>query len=91
MTDDVRSDGVPFDRLTEIAEEVSQNLNRPEYEDVKCIVFLTDGERSGIKMHGYEDPVEGVADLFVHMKAIFESTGRTMEFVAVPESPEGLS
>lgn len=87
---DVRSEPEPFDRLTAIAEEITRGVqDNPEYADVKCIVFLSDSEQSGIKMSGYEDPVEGVADLFVHMKAIFASTGRDLEFIGIPGTPEG--
>lgn len=44
--------------------------------DVKAIVFLSDPDRSGIQMLGYKDTSEGMADLLVHMKAIFTSMGK---------------
>jgi hypothetical protein len=66
-------------------------LERPENDDVRAIVFLNDHERGGIQMHGYEDTNEGMADLFVHMKAVFQSMGGDLDFVGIPESPEGLT
>lgn len=80
----------PVDRLTGLCAEMTEPLDREENGDVKAIVFLQDGERSGIVMHGYEDQVEGMADLFVHMKAIFQGMGRDLTFVGIPENAEGL-
>lgn len=90
MSDDVTTSPVPVDRLTGICAEMTKVLDEPENEDVKGIVFLHDEKRSGIELHGYEDQMEAVAELFVHMKAIFQSMGKDLIFIGVPESPEGV-
>jgi hypothetical protein len=87
---DVHTNDVPFDRLTKMAATMTAAVETPENADVRGIVFLSDEHRSGIQMFGYEDQSEGIADLFVHMKAIFQSMGKDLEFIGVPESPEGL-
>lgn len=81
----------PFDRLTWLAEQITSDLlDRPEYADVKCIVFLEDSERSGIKVHGYSDQTSALVALFVHMKAMFNAMGKDLEFVSVPDTPADL-
>ena len=56
---------------------------QPEYDDgVKCCVFLQDGERGGLVLHGYDEDSEAIADLFLHLRAIFRSNGS--ELVIAP-------
>jgi hypothetical protein len=81
----------PHDRLTELCAQMTEVLNEPENNDIKAIVFLNDDNRGGIQTHGYDDPMEATADLFVHMRAIFRALGKELELIAIPESPEGLS
>lgn len=80
----------PTDRLTELCAEMTRVLDEPRNSDVRAIVFLDDRQRGGIQFHGYDDTAEGLADLFVHMKAVFQSMGKDLDFIGVPESPEGL-
>ena len=80
----------PMDRLTRLTVEMTVPLERPENEDVKAIIFLQDGERGGIQIHGYDDQNEAMADLFMHMKAIFQSVGKDLDFIGIPNSPEGV-
>lgn len=81
MIEDLQSSDQPYDRLTRLTEEMTDAIDRPENADLKCIIFLTgdDGEggyRGGIQMFGYEDTASGMADLMVHMKAIFQAMGK---------------
>jgi hypothetical protein len=85
----IRSD-VPIERLTHLTVEMTAPLERPENDDIKAIVFLHDGTRSGIQIHGYEDQTEAMVDLFLYMRTLFKSMGKDLEFIGVPESPEGL-
>lgn len=87
---DARMTDGPVDRLTELCDEMVSALDRPENADVKAIVFLSDAERGGIAMQGYDDSTEGMADLFVHVKAIFQSMGGDLDLIGIPDSPEGL-
>ncbi len=88
---DVTSHDHPVDRLTDLCDEMRSPLLRPENDDVKAIVFLHDPERGGIVIHGYDSEVDAMAELFLHIKAVFNSIGKDIDFVAVPDSPEGLS
>ena len=91
MNDEITSNDHPVDRLTGLCAEMTVPLDRPENEDVKAIVFLHDPTRGGIVLHGYDDEVEAMAELFVHVKAVFNSIGKDIDFIGVPESPEGLT
>ena len=80
---------IPFDELTEIADRVTQELDGVE--GVQYILMLHDQEgRGGVKIGGYEDQVAAAAAIFVHMKAMLNSTGRDLQFIGIPETPEGL-
>jgi len=91
MTEDNTVHDHPVDRLTELCAEMTTPLDRPENEDVKAIVFLHDEGRGGIQLHGYDSQAEAMAELFVHMKAVFASMGKDLDFIGIPESPEGLT
>ena len=88
---------VPFDRLTELADEMEKPLDRPENDDVKGIIFLHDAEKGGIAMSGYDDAMEGVADLMIHLKAIFEANGKSFGVMTdqgvmlIPETPRNTT
>jgi hypothetical protein len=88
--DDVVSSHEPMDRLTRLSEEMTTPLDREENSDVKAIVFLNNGERGGIQIYNYDNETEALTDVFIHMKAIFNSMGKDLEFVPIPDSPLGL-
>ncbi len=73
----VRESPIPFDRLTELADEMQRLAQTPENRDVKGIIFLSDAEAGGIVMFGYDDTTAGVAALMVHLKAVFQSQGKS--------------
>ena len=77
MPKDIKVEDEPFDRLTELAAQMGEVMCHPEYADVKGIIFLHDAENGGIEMLGYEEVGDGMADLLIHMKAVFESQGKT--------------
>jgi hypothetical protein len=76
----------PHDRLTRMCAAMTATLDaHPETsEDVKCIVFLQDGDRGGMQLHGYEEDSEAMVDLLMHLKAIFEANGQTLSFMPMP-------
>lgn len=76
MKMDTKTSNEPFDRLTELSAKMTEVLDLPQNADVKAIIFLNDPKRGGIQFHGYKDTTEGLADLFVHMKAVFNSQGK---------------
>lgn len=58
-------------------------------DDVKAIVFLQDGKRGGIQMHGYEDDAEAMSDLFTHVKAVFAAHGQDLSLHMIREPGQG--
>jgi hypothetical protein len=90
MSDEVTTSSEPMDRLTRLCAEMTTVLNEPENADVKAIVFLEDGEKGGIQTHNYEDTTDALADLFIHMQAMFKAEGKDLQFIGIPDSPEGL-
>jgi len=104
MTDmDVKQADQPFTRLTRLCQSMTDALDdaleaeREEHRGdpeanltpVKAIVFLEDDEKAGIQIRDYEDSVQAMAALFMHMKAIFQASGRDLEFVGIPDTVEG--
>lgn len=87
----------PFDRLTTLCQTMTDALDEAlaaetgEHPPIRTIVFLEDDERAGIVTHGYEDSLDAMGSLFIHMKAIFQAHGKDLEFIAVPDSPEGVT
>lgn len=71
----------PHDRLTRLCAAMTDALDsHPERGEEKAIVFLQDGERGGLQLHGYDDDTDAMVDLFVHLKALFEANGKTLMF-----------
>lgn len=82
MSDEIRT-SEPIDRLTRLCAAMTEALDaHPERGDEKCIVFLQDGERGGLQIHGYEDDTEALVDLLIHLRAIFRANGK--ELVIAP-------
>jgi hypothetical protein len=75
----------PHDRLTRLCAAMTDALDaHPDRRgDEKCIVFLQDGERGGLQLHGYEDDFEAMTDLMLHLTAIFKSNGMTLRFAPI--------
>jgi hypothetical protein len=75
----------PTDRLTRLCAAMTDALDaHPERGEEKCIVFLQDGKIGGLQMHGYDDDKEAVADLFIHLRAIFRANGQDLAFAPWP-------
>jgi hypothetical protein len=89
---EVRRTTEPHDRLTRICDSMTKQFDlHPEHRTGdKCIVFLDDGHRGGINIHGYDDDLEAIVDLFIHLKAMFQATGRDLDFIAIPDNASGL-
>lgn len=86
MADEVRTTE-PHDRLTRLCAAMTDALDaHPEHGGEKCIVFLQDGKQGGLQLHGYEDDMEAMADLFMHLKALFAANGKTLMFAPMPHN-----
>lgn len=84
---DVKRTADPHDRLTRMCDEAIRAFEtHPEHrEDDKCIIFLDDGKRGGIVLHGYDDDTDAMVDLFMHLRAIFRANGKELGFVPMPD------
>lgn len=91
MSEEVTRSLEPHDRLTHLCAEMTTVLDRPENGDVRAIVMLNTDDRGGIQTHGYTDDTEAMAELFVHMQAIFRAAGKELDIFGIPNSPEGLT
>jgi hypothetical protein len=85
MSDAKRTEGEPHDRLTRLCDAMTKALEADaEYRDGdKAIVFLDDGDRGGIQLFGYESDTDAMADLLIHLKAIFEANGKTLMITTI--------
>lgn len=76
----------PHDRLTRLAGVMTEALDaHPEHEAEKAVVFLQDGDRGGMCIHGYDDPREAVADVLVHLQALLASYGTDLQLMVLGE------
>jgi hypothetical protein len=80
MPKDIRRTMEPHDRLTRLCDTMISALeSSPECGgEEKCIIFLQDGKLGGLVMHGYERDSEAMADLLIHLMAIFEANGKKL-------------
>jgi len=88
MIDATKSD-VPKDRLTRICDTLIEAFNaHPEKrESDRAIMFLLDETKGGIGITGYDDATEALADLILHLRAIFRARGQDLHFVAAGATP----
>lgn len=86
MSDTTRTEGEPHDRLTRLCAAMTDALDaHPEHGEEKCAIFLQDGDRAGLVLHGYDNDTEAVVDLFVHLRAIFHANGKELMFAPLNE------
>lgn len=83
--DDITMSDEPVDRLTQLCADLFAPLEADEYSDVQAIIFLNDGERGGVQIHGYDDPTDAMADIFIHMQAVFAASGKRLDFMGMNE------
>jgi hypothetical protein len=89
MADDVRTTSEPHDRGTRMCAAMTAAFDaHPEHRPGdRCIVFFDDGKMGGISVHDYEDMTEAMVDLFLHLRAMFRSQGKELQFIGIPDSP----
>jgi hypothetical protein len=85
MADVRRTEGAPHDRLTRMCDAAITAFEaHPEHCDGdKCIVFLDDGKRGGIVLNGYDNDVDAMTDLLMHLRAIFRANGKDLQIHAL--------
>lgn len=89
-TVNARRDEQPHDRLTRICDAMTDTFDqhREHRPADKCIVFLDDGTRGGIVIHGYDNDTDAMVDLIVHLKAVFEANGKQVDMMFL--GPDGV-
>ena len=79
----------PHDRLTRLCKTMTDALEAdPEYgPGIKCVVFLDSDveKRGGLQLHGYENDAEALANVLMHLRAIFRSNGSDLILTAIGE------
>src|SRR5262245_21580642 len=83
----------PVDRLTRIAERVSELIeDDPEYRDGdRAIVSIFDPDHAGTGLFGYESDTDAMVDMFLLLRAVARANGKDLEYVGIPDSPAGLA
>ena len=86
QSDPKRTEGEPHDRLTRICDKMTNTLRaHPEAsDDVRCVVFLQDGERGGLVINGYDDDSDAVVDVLMHLRAILRANGKDLTIAPFP-------
>jgi hypothetical protein len=83
-----RRSHVPIDRLSELADKMMKVLDAPENGDVQAMVFLHDRKSGTIGIHGYdgeEADIDAMADLIVHLKAVFAMHGKSLDVMSLDD------
>lgn len=77
--------GEPHDRLTAMADRLTDafDADSEHEEGDKCIIFLDDGKRAGLCIHGYEKTQDALVDLLGHLTAMFQSMGMRLDVMAL--------
>ena len=73
---DIHFAPIPFDRLTELADEMKQLAHTKENADVQGIIALSSEGEGGIVVFGFKDNLEAVGQLVMHIKAILQAEGK---------------
>lgn len=78
----------PQNRLAMVGNALSKVLPVvPEYlPGDRAIIFVSDETCSGITVHGYDDLDEAIVELFMHLRAMFQATGRDLDFIGIPDN-----
>lgn len=88
-TDPPRAHTTPTDRLTRICDQMTTTFDlHPETQTGdRCMVFLdSDVDRmGGLVLHGYEDQRDALVNLLMHIRAMFRSMGKELDFMFLDE------
>lgn len=77
----------PHNRQTRLADHALEAVrSHPEYkEEERLIVFLDNSitKTSAIGISGYDDPLDPMVNLFMHLRAMFASVGKELLLVSL--------
>jgi hypothetical protein len=82
-----RTEGEPHDRLTRICDAMSATFaaHPEQHEDDKCVIFLDGDGRGGMVTVNYDDDAEALANVFMHLRALFRVNGKDLTFVPIEQ------
>jgi len=90
VADEKRSEDVPHNRITRLANVALDAVQRDEgYDGEKVIVFLDGQDMGGIGMSGYDDDTEAMVNLFMHLRAIFAANGKELSLFPIKQAGRG--
>jgi len=77
-----RTEGEPHDRLTRICDAMTDTFvaHAEHHDGDKCVIFLDGEQRGGLVMHGYDNDAEALANVFMHLRAVFRANGKDLLF-----------
>jgi hypothetical protein len=81
-----RTSGDPHDRLTRIGDRLITALEAdPEYQDDTLVAMLANDQerRRGTAIYGFESDSDAIAEMFVHLAALFEANGQMLRIVPI--------
>ena len=89
LTSDRHYGDEPHTRLTRLADAAIKAVeNHPEHaDDLRVIILISDEQRGGMVLHGYEDHAEAIADLLGHTEAGAAMVG--VDLRIIPTGPIG--
>lgn len=78
---DVHVTAEPDERLTILADQITECLKEPENADIAAIILLNDADRHGIKIVGFKDTAEAIAEMMMHLNAVFKAAGKKLTLI----------
>jgi hypothetical protein len=94
MTDEPRrTEDQPHDRLTRICAAMTDSFDAhaEHHADDKCMVFLDGDGQGGLVLHGYDDDMEAMVHLLMHLRAVFRANGKDLQIVSIPDDASGIT
>lgn len=87
MSDESRFTDGPEDRLTRICDAMTKtfDVHIEQRETDRCMVFIEDGVRAGIVLHGYDDQYDAIIALLIHLRGIFRANGQDLLLIPLDE------
>jgi hypothetical protein len=75
----------PHDRLTWICDRLLSKFESDPHSKTsdRICIFITGDETSGLVLGGYEDDLEAMTDLLIHMKKVFEANGKNLMILPI--------
>lgn len=82
----------PGDRLGRTAAAMTDAAElHPEYHDGDQAIVMLVGDKAALcHLNGYDDDVDAMVDMFMHLRAIARANGKDIEYIGIPDDTSGL-